>query len=190
MNLELKAQIVETNLDIVDINGFKFNLHKMRVGTFDSFKVLISIFDEVEVGDCIVTNDWMITRLGTCNKPVDLCVCVKSFELAVSEGFQVSKYLNGTIVGLFLRSDKCYLRNVGVQAKPFFMATLKVNDLTKNPYEMLIYAFGNQAKKLSTVKSKTILQCTVTVKQKKYMDGYEFAVIDIETIREEGQPKS
>lgn len=184
MNVELKARITEANLGIIDINGFKFNLHKMEVGTLKDFKILLPIFNDISVGDCIVTEDWVITRLGTSNKPVDLCVRVKSFKLVPSEGFELSKYLNGNIVGKFLNSDKCYLRTVGVDAKPFYMATLKLKDSFDAPYEMLIVAFGNQAKKLSTVKKRSIIKCEVTVKHRKNEEGYEFAVINLEVISE------
>lgn len=184
MNCELKARITETNLEVVDINGFKFNLHKMEVGTLKDFKILLPIFNDVSVGDCIVTSDWDISRLGTCNKPVDLCVRVKNFELVPSDGFVPSKYLNGKIVGMFLNSDKCYLRTVGPDQKPFYMATLKIKDSFKIPYEMLIVAFGNQAKKLSTVKKQSIIECEVTIKHRRGAEGYEFAVISLEVISE------
>ena len=74
VNLELKLRITEANLGIVDINGFKYNLHKMEVGTLKDFKVLIPIFDAIQVGDCIVTENWIVTRLGQETQPVDLCV--------------------------------------------------------------------------------------------------------------------
>jgi hypothetical protein len=184
MNSELKVRITEANLDVVDINGFKFNLHKMEVGNLKDFKILLPIFNDVSVGDCIVTTDWIITRLGKNNKPVDLCIRAMKFELVPSQGFEVSKYLNGKIVGMFLNSDKCYLRTVGPDAKPFYMATLKIKDSFKIPYEMLIVGFGNQAKKLSTVKKQSIIECEVTVKNRRDAEGYEFAVISLEVLQE------
>lgn len=184
MNCELKARITEANIDVVDINGFKFNLHKMEIETLKDFKILLPIFNDVSVGDCIVTKDWIITRLGTCDKPVDLCVRVRSFDLVPSEGFQPSQYLNGKIVGMFLNSEKCYLRTVGPDKKPFYMATIKIKDSFSNSYAMLLVAFGNQAKKLSTVKKQSVIECNVTVKRRRDADGYEFAVIDLEVISE------
>ena len=47
MNFELKAEIIEVNLDTVDINGFKYNLHLMRVGTHERFKVLLQSIDSI-----------------------------------------------------------------------------------------------------------------------------------------------
>jgi hypothetical protein len=185
MNCELKARITEANIgDVVDINGFKYNLHKMEVETLKGFKILLPIFNDISVGDCIVTSDWVITRLGTSDKPVDLCLCVKKFDFVPSEGFELSKYLNGKVVGMFLNSDKCYLRTVGPDAKPFYMATLKSKDMLKAPYAMPVVAFGNQAKKLSTVKKQSILECEVTVKERRYSEGYEFAIVNLEVISE------
>ncbi len=184
MNCELKARITEANIDVVDINGFKFNLHKMEIETLKDFKILLPIFSDVSVGDCIVTTDWIISRLGNGNKPVDLCVRVKNFELVPSEGFKPSQYLNGKVVGMFLNSEKCYLRTVGPDKKPFYMATIKIRDSFKQPYSMCLVGFGNQAKKMSTVKKQSVVECEVTVKPKRDADGYEFAVISLEVISE------
>lgn len=186
MNLELKARITETNLDMVDMNGFKFNLHKMEVGKMKDFKVLLPVFSDVSVGDCFCSTDWIITRY--CNsedeKSVDLCARIMKFDLCPSEGFEVSKYLNANVVGMFLNSEKCYLRTVGPDAKPFYMATIKITDAYKVPFGVLIVGFGNQAKKLSTIKKCAVIQCTVTVKHKRDSKGYEFAVINVEVISE------
>lgn len=184
MNLELKARITEANLGIVDINGFKFNLHKMEIESLKNFKVLLPIFNDVCVGDCFTTNDWIITRLGKDKDPVDLCIRVKTFELVSPEGFELSKYLNGKVVGMFLNSDKCYLRTIGPDLKPFYMATLKMKDSFNESYEMIVVAFGSQAKRLSTIKKQTILNCTVTVKRRRNAAGYEFAIVDLDVIKE------
>lgn len=180
VNLELKLRITETNIDVIDINGFKYNLHKMEVGTLKDFKVLIPIFDEIQVGDCIVSENWVVTRLGTEVQPVDLCIRLDKYALVEEDGFEVSKYLNAKVTGMFFNSEKCYLRTVGPDRKPFYMATLKLKDSYDINYEMLIVAFGNQAKKMSTVKKLSILDCEVTIKRKKELDGYEFAVLDFD----------
>jgi hypothetical protein len=49
---------------------------------------------------------------------------------------------------------------------------------------MPVVAFGNQAKKLSTVKKQSILECEVTVKERRYSEGYEFAIVNLEVISE------
>ena len=173
VNLELKLRITEAKLDIVDING-------LEVGTLKDFKVLIPIFDAIQVGDCIVTENWIVTRLGQETQPVDLCVRLDRYELVSEDGFEVSRYLNAKVTGMFFNSEKCFLRTVGPDKKPFYMATLKLKDSYDLNYEMLIVAFGNQAKKMSTVKKLSILDCEVTIKRKKEIDGYEFAVLSFD----------
>ena len=180
MNFELKAEIVEVNLDTVDINGFKYNLHLMRVGTHERFKVLLPIYSDVSIGSCIVSENWIITRLGTENNPVDLCVRVDKFELVNPEGFEVSKYLNTKVTGMFLNSEKCTLRTIGPDRKPFYMATIKIKDSFGISYYMIIVAFGNQAKRLSMVKKTSVIESGVTVKRRKNNEGYELAVINFE----------
>lgn len=183
MNCELKARITETNLEVININGFIFNVHKMDVGQLKGFKVLVPIFHDVSEGDCIMTDDWAITRLGDGSDPVDLCVRISKFELLPQEGFETSAYLNGRVVGMFHKSDKCYLRTIGVTKKPFFMATLKIKDAFGVSFPMLITSFGKQAKKMSTVKSASILDCIVTVKRKLREPGYELAVIEFDVVQ-------
>ena len=184
MNCELKVRLTDVNLEIVDINGYKYNLHKMELGNLKDFKVLIPIFEDVQIGDCLSTTDWVITRLGCCNDPVDLCVRIDKLTRESAEGFQLSPYLNGKVVGMFLSSEKCYLRTVGPDMKPFYMATIKCKDSYKNSYAMLLVAFGNQAKKLSTVKKQSVIECEVTVKHRLNEEGYEFAVVSVEVIKE------
>lgn len=185
MNLELKSRIVETNIDVVDINGFKYNLHMMELGTLPKFKVLFPIFDDVSVGDCFKSTKWVLTRLGT-EKPADLCVRVDEFEYVRDANFEPNKYLNTRVKGLFLSSDKCYLRTVGPDAKPFYMATLKLTDSHGESYENVLVAFCDCAKRLSTVKSKSVIECEVTVKLRKEHPGYEFALCKLE-VKSEGK---
>lgn len=178
MNLELKARISEAGTEIVNINGFQYKLHRMEVGGHQKFKVMFPIFEDMHVGDCFVSTKWIITRLGRENKPVDLCVRVDGFERVNSEGFTVSEYLNGRITGMFLNSEKCVLKSVGPDLKPFYMATIKIRDSFKVSYEMLLVAFGKTAKQLSQVPKQSIIDCEVTVKSKRDKEGYEFAVIN------------
>ena len=185
-NLILKSRIIEVNLDTVDINGFKYNLHMMQVGTHDSFKVLLPIYNDVSVGDCITSVKWKVTRLGTSNKPVDLCIRVDEFELVSPDEFEVSQYLNSKVVGMFLNSEKCSLRAIGPDRKPFYMATLKIKDSFNQSYDMIIVAFGSQAKKQSTVKKSSVLECEVTIKKRKNNEGYEFAINNFE-VKSEGK---
>lgn len=182
-NVELKARIIEANIDIVDINGFKYHLHKIEVGTLKGFKVLLPIFDDIMVGDCIVTTDWELTRFGN-EEPVDLCLRVDKFEIDSSPDFILSKFIIAEVTGMFLSSEKCYLRTVGPTEKPFYMATLKVRDSHLEPFPNVLVAFGNQAKRLSTVKKTSVLKCTVTVKERRLDDGYELAVNNFEIISE------
>lgn len=179
-NLELKARIVEVNLGTVDINKFKYSLHIMQVGNLERVKVLLPLYSEIAVGDCISTTKWKISRLGSENKPVDLCVRVDEFELQSPDGFVPSRYLNSKVSGMFLNSEKCILRTIGPDRKPFYMATIKVKDEFDVSYDMVIVAFGAQAKRLSTVKKSSVIACEVTVKERKSSPGYEFAIIDFE----------
>lgn len=190
VNLELKLRITKVNLDIIDINGFKYNLHTMEVGTLKDFKVLIPIFDSIQVGDCIYTDNWIVTRIGQETQPVDLCIRLDKYTLMPSEGFEVSKYLNSKVTGLFFNSEKCFLRTVGPDRKPFYMATLKLKDSYDINYEMLIVAFGDKAKRLSTVKKLSILDCEVTVKKKKEVDGYELAVTNFDVVNTKNKNKN
>ena len=184
-NLILKARVVEVNLDTIDINNFKYTLHKVQVGTHESFKALLPIYNDVSVGDCIVTTRWKVTRYDTETKPVDLCIRVDEFELESPEGFEVSSYLNTKVFGMFLSSEKCTLRTIGPDVKPFFMATIKIKDSFGLSYSVPIVAFDSQAKKLSTVKKSSLLDCVVTVKKRKYSEGYEFAINSFE-VKTEG----
>lgn len=179
-NLLLKARIVEVNIEPVDINGFKYNLHTMQVGTHKAFKVLLPIYNDVSVGDCIQSTKWKVSRLGTNNKPVDLCIRVDEFELVSPDGFEVTPYLNTKVTGMFLNSEKCSLRAIGPDRKPFYMATLKIKDSFNMSYDMIIVAFGSQAKRLSTVKKSSVIECEVTIKQRKNNEGYEFAINNFE----------
>ena len=180
MNLELKARISGDGTDIVDINGFQYKLYRMEVGGHTNFKVLFPIFTDMHVGDCFMSTKWIITRLNKENNPVDLCVRVDDFERVESKDFVPSQYLNSKVTGMFLNSEKCVLKTVGPDLKPFYMATLKMRDSFKVSYEMLLVAFGKTAKELSVVPKQSIIACEVTVKPKRDKEGYEFAVIKFE----------
>lgn len=180
MNFELKAKIVEVDLGIVDINGFKYNLHLMKVGTHERFKVLLPIYNDVSIGDCIFSESWVVTRLGSENRPVDLCVRVDKLEIVNPDGFEISKYLNTKVVGMFLNSEKCTLRTIGPDMKPFYMATIKIKDSFGISYDMILVAFGSQAKNLSMVKKASVIESEVTIKKRKNNEGYELAVIKFE----------
>lgn len=184
MNEDLKVRISDVNLEVVDINGFKYNLHMVEYGNKKTIKTLIPIFSEVEIGDCIETNNWTLTQLGS-KKPADLCIRIDSFDIVTdTKDFTVSKHLNCRVQGMFLNSDKCYLRTVGPDAKPFYMATLKIKDSLGLAYENIFIGFNNMAKKLSTIKKKSIIDCVVTVREKKDGKGYELACITIYSIKE------
>ena len=113
MNLELKAKIVEANLGIVDINGYKFNRHKMELGNLKNFDVLLPIFTDVLGGDCFGSTNWIVTCLDASKKPTELIVRVDNCEIVQLDDLQLTKYLNSKVVGLFCSSDKCYLNPVG-----------------------------------------------------------------------------
>lgn len=182
-NVELKARIIEANIDIVDINGFKYHLHKIEVSTLKGFKVLIPIFDDVVVDDCIITTDWELTRFGN-SDPVDLCLVVNAFKIDTSADFTLSKFIITEVYGMYLASEKCYIRAIGPTEKPFYMATLKLRDFHMESFSTVLVAFGNQAKKLYAVKKTSVLKCIVTVKERKNNTGYELAVNDFEVISE------
>lgn len=175
-NLELKAKITAANLDVVDINGYKYNVHKMDLVQLKDFKVLLPIFDDISVGDCFVSTKWIITCLDPSVKPNELLVRVDECEIVPSEGFEMTEYLNTKVTGLFCSSDKCFLRTIGPDRKPFYNATLKVQNSFNQSFDVYIVAFGNQAKKLSTMKTKSVIECEVTVKRSKHYDNMEFAI--------------
>lgn len=187
MNLELKARFVEANITIVDMNGFKFRLHKMEVETLSDIHVLVPIFVDVSVGDCFVTDNWVLTRLDERENPAELCVRCDSIELVSSDNFEPSKYLNSEVTGLFLNSkEKMGLRTVGADAKAFYSATLRLKDANDVSFSMLLCAFGSKAKALSTVPRRSIIKCTVTVKRRKYEEGYELSLLDF-VVKQEGK---
>lgn len=185
MNLELCGRITEANLDVVNINGFMFNLHKMEVQKQKDFKVLMPIFKDIAAGDVFITESWHISRIGESRDPVDVVIRVDQFDLVLDKETKLSQYVNGTVIGIYLRSDKCYLREVGPDKKPFFMATIKFRDSVGSTYELPIVAFGKQALKLSTIKRESLLKCNVTLKKRKGADGYELAAYNIEVIKED-----
>ena len=181
----LKLRITKTNLDIVDINGFKYNLHLAEVQTLEDFKVLIPIFDDVLVGDVVSTTEWTITHLGACDaNPIDLCVRVDKFTLITSGDYTLTKYLNTWVHGLLLVSEKNTLQCVGVNKKPFFVATLKIKDECGNGFPMLLTSFGAVAKKMSTMKKGFVLKCEVTVKRLRQKNGWELSCLSVEVIQE------
>lgn len=184
MNCTLKARIIETNLDIIDINGFKYNLHLGEVGKLTGIKLLIPIFDDVLIGDVIKTEDWVLTRTpDSSTEYIDLCVRVDKFEV-LTDDLTLSTHLISKVTGMFLTSEKCFLRELGPNKKPFYQATLKIreNGNEENPYSVVLVAFGQNAKKLSTVRKLSILKCEVTVKLRKSYEGYEFAVNEFEVM--------
>lgn len=185
MNLKLCGRITEANLGVYNINGFMFNLHKMEVNKQKDFKILMPIFKDIAVGDVFTTDSWCITRIGTNKNPVDVVIRANQFDVVLDKDAELSDYVNGTVIGIYLCSDKCYLRDVGPDKKPFFMATLKFKDSTGGQYELPIVGFGRQALKLSTIKNESLLKCTATLKQRKGAEGYELAVYSIEVIKED-----
>lgn len=185
MNLELKARITEADLGTYDINGFKFNLHKMEVGSLKDFKVLLPIFNDVFEGDCFVTTNWALTRLPGSDDPYDLCVRVVDMESVSKEDFEPSSYLKVRVAGMYLNSDKCFLRTIGVTRKPFYMATLKIKDDTGSAFPIPLVGFRNQAKKLSTIKKQSIIEVEATVKARRDGKGFELALIHADVVHEQ-----
>lgn len=186
MNLELRAKITEVNLGVVDINGFKYNKHKLQVQKLDSVDVLIPVYTDVCVGDCFVSTDWILTCLEPKQKPMEILLRVDKLELASPDDFTMSEYLNSKVTGLFCISDKCVLKTIGPDKVPFFNATLKVKNSFDESFDLFILAFRNTAKAMSTIKRQSIIECNVTVKRRKSGKGWEFPVSNIE-IRSEGK---
>lgn len=184
MNLDLKARVIEANIEVVDINGFKYSLHKIELGTIKSFPALIPVFDDIDVGDCISSNDWSLTRLRGDNPP-ELCLRFNKVDLVIDARFKPSTYLNAKVVGIFLNSEKCYLRTVGSDAKPFYMATLRVKDHNNESFSNTLIGFRQQAMKLSTLKKGCLIDCEVTVREKKDGSGYELSVIKVDVLKED-----
>jgi len=185
MNLKLKARITEANIELIDYNGFMYNLHKMELKALKDVKILIPTFVDISEGDCIETEDWKLVLMSN-EQPVDLAVRVGKYELVSSDDFEPSMYLNTRITGIFLTSDKCYLKTVGPDKKPFYMATLKIKDAKYGPYDMLAVAFGDQAKKLSTVPRQSTLQCEATLKRRRNNPGFELAIVNFR-VKTEGK---
>lgn len=186
MNLELRARIVEANLDTIDINGFKYNLHKMEVQKLKDVSVLMPVYEDISPGDCFVSDKWKITCLNPKAKPQEIVIRVDKLDRQNPDGFVMSEYLNGKVIGLFCTSDKCVLRSIGPDKRPFFVATLKVKNAFDESFDMFLLAFSSRAKKMSTIKRQSIIECTVTVKRRQSGDGWEFPVSDIE-VKAEGK---
>ena len=181
-NLELKARVTKVYPSLVDVNTFKYKLVDIEAGGITHFKALISLFADVDVGDCFSTTTWKVTRLGETEHPVDICIRIDKLTLLDPDDFEPSEYINGIVYGTYVRSEKCFLRTVGPDKKPFMYATIKLEDSNKEVYGMLLVAFNAIAKRLSTVKSRTQLKCTVSIKKRKKGDGYEFALLSFEEI--------
>lgn len=184
-NLELKAIVTEVGVDTYTINRFQYKVIKVDFKELKGFKILISLFDTVEVGDCIKFSHYRVTRMGTESNPVDLCLRVDKFEILPSEGFEPSEHLNVKVVGYLMGSSKCFLRTVGPEKKPFFLATLKMQDECSKNFGIMLVSFGNNAKKISTVKFNSLLECVVTIKPKLVDPGYEMATVSLSIVKED-----
>lgn len=187
MNLELKAKITKANVGIHDINGYKYNEHRMSIVNLEDFPVLLPIFDDVTEGDCFISTKWIITCLDPSVKPNIIMVRVDEAQIVSDENFECTEYLNTKVTGLFCSSDKCFLRVIGPDRKPFYNATLKINNPFGQSFDMYLVAFGNQAKRLSTFKTKSVVELEVTVKRSKHYDNMELAVRQVIKIKQEGQ---
>lgn len=187
MNLELKAKITEANITVHDINGYKYNEHRMSIVNLKDFPLLLPIFCDVTEGDCFISTKWIITCLDPSAKPNVIMVRVDEAEIVSSDDFECTEYLNTKVTGLFCSSDKCYLKAIGPDQKPFYNATLKINNSFQQSFDMYLVAFGNQAKYLSTLKTKSVIELEVTVKRSKHYDNTELAVRKVIKIKQEGQ---
>lgn len=186
MNELLKAEIIEANLEVIDINGFKYNRHVMRVKQLDRIDVYIPVYIDISEGDCFESTKWMITCLTPKKKPIDVAIRVDKLDLCNPDEFEMSEYLNGKVTGLFCISDKCVLKAIGPDKIPFFTATLKVKNPFDEAFDMFILGFSNKAKKLSTIKRQSVIECTVTVKRRRSGEGWEFPVSNVE-VKAEGK---
>lgn len=186
MNELLKARITDAFLGVVDINGFKYNKHKMRVKELEDITVLMPVFEDVYPGDCFESEKWVLTCLSPKKKPTDVLVRVDAFERVSEEGFEMSEYLNSKVTGLLCTSSKCVLKEVGVDRVPFFNATLKVKNSFNESFDLYILAFAKQAKILSTIKGGSVIECVVTVKRRLNGEGWEFPISNI-TVKSEGK---
>ena len=179
-NLELKLKVCEIGLDVIDINGFKYNLIKVDTEVIKGFKVLIPIFDQVEIGDIIRTEKYQVTRIGENADPIDLVLRIDKFEVVGSGDGEISKFLNVSVKGILTGSEKCYLKTVGPNRKPFFMCTIKLLDEYQQTFGILLVAFNNSAKKLSTIPFASSVTAVVSIRPKLKQPGYEMAVVKID----------
>ena len=185
-NLELKLRVCETGLDVVDINGFKYNLIKVDTKVVKGFKVLIPIFDQVEVDDVIKTEKYQVTRLGENAEPIDLVIRIDKFEIIGTGDKDISEYLNVRVKGMITGSEKCYLKTVGPDRKAFYMCTIKLLDEYRETFGILLVAFNNSAKKLSTIPFASSVTAEVSIRPKLKQPGYEMAVVKIDRLENGG----
>lgn len=178
-NEMLRGIITDTYLGVIDINGYKYNTHKMRVNTLDDITMLMPIFDDVEVGDCFETTDWVLTCLAPCERPMEVVVRVDKFTRCLSEGFVASDYVNSRVTGMLCSSSKCMLKEIGVDRTPFYNATLKVRNPFKESFDMYVLAFAKQAKLLSTIPSGTVIEVVVSAKRRRKEKGWEFPIAEL-----------
>ena len=176
MNLELNAQLTESCNEVVDYNGFVYNLYKMKLNYIDDVQVLIPAHETVSVGDVISTTSWKLIPMSNSN-PAEIAVRVNRFSI-VTDGRPLTNYLNSNIAGLLLCSNKCVLKEIGPDKKPFYIATLKIRDSRFGYYDMMTLAFDNVAKKLSTVPNQSVIQGTATLKRRRNSEGYELIILD------------
>lgn len=176
---DLKAIVSEVGIDTYEINRFQYKVIRVNFGELQGFKALVSLFDTVEVGDKITITKYRVTRMGTDDNPVDLCLRIDKFTIDNSEDFVPSKYLNVNVEGVLMGSSKCHLKTVGPDRKPFYLCTIKLRDETNKSFGILLASFGNNAKKISTIKFNTFVESVVTIRPKLVDPGYEMAVVSI-----------
>ncbi len=184
INFDLYAKVVSTNLGLIDINNFKYNLGEVEVANFEKFRILVPIFVTVEVGDYIHTNNWAITRLDEGLNPVELAIRANDLKIVTEQQFHKMDRFCCKIQGDVITSSKTTLSSVGPSKKPFIRLSLRIIDEHGVNWMILLVGFNSTAKRIATVSRCTTINAEVTIKEKKYQPGYEFKLDDFSIKKE------
>lgn len=176
VNFDLYGKIEKANIELVDINGFKYNVAEITVANIKGFKALVPIFTSVSEGDYIYSSEWELTRGEEGINPDKLAVRFDNLSVIDESEYTPLDYFRCKCVGLYITSEKCTLRSVGPRKKPLYLATLKIKDEKEEPFTVLITAFNKVAESLINVPRLSILAVDVCIKNKKYKPGYELCV--------------
>lgn len=182
---KLFCEVIQPFIQFVEFGNSQFKEIEIKVGTFETFRALIPIFDDVKAGDFLTADNWNVvvyTYDGRqCN---DLAILIESFNIIPESEFKPMKYLNTSIKGLLIITDKCNLMKIGDRNKSFFRCSLSIENVAGVSSCITLVSFSSMANKVSLEKSRTFIDADVTVRPRRGLSGYELCIINYETLKE------